>query len=130
MEAIECRVDVGRHRLFDNFDAAARVVHQVFGNERLAERLDPTLFNDTLAGVSLKGLNSRKLLPWPPFAHNPKFSQNLRKLTLFFGAGLLEISARDSTRPLPYGPSIFTNLLTCTSAALNPLFVYVVAIST
>jgi hypothetical protein len=39
--------------LLNDLDAPAGVVHQMLGDERLAQSLDAGFFNETLAGVAL-----------------------------------------------------------------------------
>ena len=69
-ETIKSRIDARRHGLLDHLNAAAGVIRQMFGDERLAESLDPGLINHALAGVPLQLFERRQLGPWTPLPQN------------------------------------------------------------
>lgn len=53
-KGIERRIDLRRHVLTNDLDAALRVVGQMLRNERLAEPLDPAVNARPLAGIALE----------------------------------------------------------------------------
>lgn len=93
-ETVERRINVRRHRLLDDFDAAPRIIGQMFGDEWFAECFDSGFVDYSFAWIAFELFDGRQLRLWPSLTQNDPPSQNLRNLTLILGAGLLGKSSR------------------------------------
>lgn len=98
-EAVQRRVNIRRHRLLDDFDAAASVVRQMFGDKRLAKRLDSRFLDNSLSGISLEAFDSAQFRSRTSFAQSRPLRENLRRRVLLGAAGLQGGSEELSDRP-------------------------------
>lgn len=78
-EAVQSRVNIRRHRLFNDFDAATGIIGEMLGHERLAKGLNPRFLNHPFAGIALETLNGTKFRPWTSFSQFGPLRENLRR---------------------------------------------------